>query len=180
MEAPYCCGGEHSLLLASANLVLSGPCPCYQRSSFLQGVVCGFSHSHAPLGRWGTAEAGLQLFLKGQEGSCCSSCGCPGTLSWSVLGSKLKVQSLLVQWVRRFVTAQSSWSAFVHFWFHTVFNSSAVMCFLGLLLLALVLSLRSISCYCWPSVLSMALSLGRGRPWLWPCRIHTCLLWLLP
>ena len=79
-----------------------------------------------PLGRWGTAEAGLQLFLKGQEGYCCSSCGCPGTLSWSVLGSKLKVQSLLVQWVRRFVTAQSSWSAFVHFWFHTVFNSSAV------------------------------------------------------
>ena len=39
---------------------------------------------------------------------------------------KLKVQSLLVQWVRRFVTAQSSWSAFVHFWFHSVFNSSPV------------------------------------------------------
>ena len=39
---------------------------------------------------------------------------------------KLKVQSLLVQWVRRFVTAQSSWSAFVHFWFHSVLNSSLV------------------------------------------------------
>ena len=61
--------------------------PCYQCSSFVQGVVCGFSHSHAPLGRWGTAEAGLQLFLEGQEGSCCASCGCPGTLSWWVLGS---------------------------------------------------------------------------------------------
>ena len=39
---------------------------------------------------------------------------------FSVVDVKLKVQSLLVQWVRRFVTAQSSWSAFVRFWFHSV------------------------------------------------------------
>lgn len=46
-----------------------------------------------------------------------------------VVDVKLKVQSLLVQWVRRLVTAQSSWSAFVHFWFYSVFNSSPVEVF---------------------------------------------------
>ena len=180
MEAPYCCGGEHSLLLASANLVLSGPCPCYQRSSFLQGVVCGFSHSHAPLGRWGTAEAGLQLFLKGQEGSCCSSCGCPGTLSWSVLGSKLKFSRYWCSGSDVLSQHNPAGLLLCISGFTLSLTPLRWMCFLGLLLLALVLSLHSISCYCWPSVLSMALSLGRGRPWLWPCRIHTCLLWLLP
>ena len=50
----------------------------------------------------------------------------PSVGGFSVVDVKLKVQSLLVQWVRRFVTAQSSWSAFVHFWFHSVFNSSPV------------------------------------------------------
>ena len=42
---------------------------------------------------------------------------------------KLKVQSLLVQWVRCFVTAQSSWSGFLVFWFHAVFNSSPLEVF---------------------------------------------------
>lgn len=42
---------------------------------------------------------------------------------------KLKVQSLLVQWVTRFVMAQSSWSGFLGFWFHSMFNSSLVEVF---------------------------------------------------
>ena len=45
------------------------------------------------------------------------------------LSIKLKVQSLSVEWVRRFVKAQSSWSVFVHFWFHTVLNSSPMEVF---------------------------------------------------
>ena len=53
----------------------------------------------------------------------------PSVGGFSVVDIKLKVQSLLVQWVRRLVTAQSSWSAFVHFWFHSVFNSSPVEVF---------------------------------------------------
>lgn len=53
----------------------------------------------------------------------------PSVGGFSVVDGKLKVQSLLVQWVRRFVTAQSSWSVFVHFWFFTVFNSSPVEVF---------------------------------------------------
>ena len=39
---------------------------------------------------------------------------------FSVVDVKLNLQLLLVQCVRRFVTVQSSWSAFVHFWFHSV------------------------------------------------------------
>ena len=57
------------------------------------------------------------------------SCPCDQCLSSVLVDVKLKVQSLLVQWVRRFVTAQSSWSVFVHFWFFTVFNSSPVEVF---------------------------------------------------
>ena len=53
----------------------------------------------------------------------------PSVGGFSVVDVKLKVQSLLVQWVRRFVMAQSSWSVFVHFWFFTVFNSSPVEVF---------------------------------------------------
>ena len=44
----------------------------------------------------------------------------------SVIDVKLKVQSLLVQWIRRFVMSQSSWSAFVCFWLHAIFNFSPV------------------------------------------------------
>ena len=53
----------------------------------------------------------------------------PSVSGFSVTDIKLKVQSLLVQWVRCLVTAQSSWSAFVHFWFHSVFNSSPMEVF---------------------------------------------------
>ena len=48
----------------------------------------------------------------------------PSVGGCSVVDVKLKVQSLLVQWVKRFVKAQSSWSVFLGFWFHSVFNSS--------------------------------------------------------
>ena len=48
----------------------------------------------------------------------------PSVGGCSVVDVKLKVQSLLVQWVKRFVRAQSSWSVFLGFWFHSVFNSS--------------------------------------------------------
>ena len=61
---------------------------------------------------------------------------------------KLKVQSLLVQWVRHFVMAQSSWSGFLGFWFHSVFNSSPVEVSLTPLPSVLAPCLRSIShCY---------------------------------
>ena len=53
----------------------------------------------------------------------------PSVGGFSVVDVKLKVQSLLVQWVRRLVPAQSSWSVFVRFWFYTVFNSSPVEVF---------------------------------------------------
>ena len=43
-----------------------------------------------------------------------------------VVDVKLKVQSMLVLWVKRYVTSSSSWSAFLSFWFHSVFNSSPV------------------------------------------------------
>ena len=53
----------------------------------------------------------------------------PSVGGCSVVDVKLKVQSLLVQWVRRFVMAQSSWSGFMGFWFHSVFNSSPTAVF---------------------------------------------------
>ena len=53
----------------------------------------------------------------------------PSVDGFSVVDVKLTIQSLLVQWIRRFVTAQSNWSAFVCFWFHSVFNSSPMEVF---------------------------------------------------
>ena len=46
--------------------------------------------------------------------------------SLSVVDVRLKVQSMLVLWVKRYVTSSSSWSAFLWFWFHSVFHSSPV------------------------------------------------------
>ena len=43
---------------------------------------------------------------------------------FSVVDIKLKVQSLLVQWVKRYVSSTSTWSGFLEFWFHSLFNSS--------------------------------------------------------
>lgn len=54
---------------------------------------------------------------------------------------ELKVQSLLVQWVRRFTLTSSCWSALLVFWFHSVFNSTPLRSFLLLLLSASVLYL---------------------------------------
>jgi len=48
----------------------------------------------------------------------------PSVGGCSVVDIKLKVQSLLAQWVRRFVSSVSSWSLFVHVWFFVIFNSS--------------------------------------------------------
>ena len=44
---------------------------------------------------------------------------------FSVVDVKLKVQSMLVLWAKRYVPS-SSWSVFLSFWFHSVFNSSPV------------------------------------------------------
>lgn len=74
-----------------AHFVFSGPCSCYQRSSFVPGMVCGLPHPHAPLGPGGTAEAGLQLFLEGEKGSDGSHCGCSGPLRRWILGGGCKV-----------------------------------------------------------------------------------------
>ena len=43
---------------------------------------------------------------------------------FSVVDVKLKVQSLLVQWVKRYVSSTSTWSLFLEFWFHSLYNSS--------------------------------------------------------
>ena len=53
----------------------------------------------------------------------------PSVGGFSVVDVKLKVQSLLVQWVRRFTLASSCWSALMVFWFHSVFNSTPVEVF---------------------------------------------------
>ena len=53
----------------------------------------------------------------------------PSVGGCSVVDVKFKVQSLLVQWVRRFARSQSSWSGFLGFWFHSVFNSSPLEVF---------------------------------------------------
>ena len=42
----------------------------------------------------------------------------PSVGGFSVVGVKLKVQSLLVQWVCRFLLASSSWSALLVFWIY--------------------------------------------------------------
>ena len=42
---------------------------------------------------------------------------------FSVVDVKLKVQSLLVQWVKRYVSSTSAWSVFCDFWFHSLYNS---------------------------------------------------------
>ena len=43
---------------------------------------------------------------------------------FSVVDVKLKVQSLLVQWVKRYVSSTSTWSVFLEFWFHSLYDSS--------------------------------------------------------
>ena len=53
----------------------------------------------------------------------------PSVGGFSVVDVKLKVQSLLVQWVRRFLLASSSWSALLVFWFFSIFNSTPVEVF---------------------------------------------------
>ena len=53
----------------------------------------------------------------------------PSLGGFSVVDVKLKVQSLLVQWVRRFTLVSSCWSALMVFWFHSVFNSTPVEVF---------------------------------------------------
>lgn len=69
---------------------------------------------------------------------------------------KLKVQSLLVQWVRRFTLTSSCWSALLVFWFHSVFNSTPLRSFLVLLLSVLLLCLLFTSLWFWPGVQLMA------------------------
>ena len=43
---------------------------------------------------------------------------------FSVVDVKLKVQSLLVEWVKRYVSSTSTWSLFLESWFHSLYNSS--------------------------------------------------------
>ena len=43
---------------------------------------------------------------------------------FSVVSVKLKVCSLVAQWVKRFATSPSSWSAFTAYWFSSRFNAS--------------------------------------------------------
>lgn len=84
--------------------------------------------------------------------------GCSGPLSRWILGGGCKVKgSVFVGSVGKTVCHASG--------FTLSLTPLQWRCFLGPLFLAPVLSLRFISRYCWPGVLSMVLSLGRERPW---------------
>ena len=50
----------------------------------------------------------------------------PDQGGFSVVDVQLKVSSLLVQWVRRFVSSYANWSHFLTFWFFSVFNCSVL------------------------------------------------------
>ena len=50
----------------------------------------------------------------------------PGQGGFSVVDVQQKVSSLLVQWVRRFISSYANWSHFLTFWFFSVFNCSAL------------------------------------------------------
>ena len=89
----------------------------------------------------------------------------PSVGGFSVVDVKLKVQSLLVQWVRRFTLASSCWSALMVFWFHSVFNSTPVEVFLVLLLSAPVLCLLFTSLCFWPGVQLAAPSRTHDLRW---------------
>ena len=47
----------------------------------------------------------------------------PSVGGFSVVDVKLKVQALLVQWVKRYVLSTSTWSLFLEFWFFSLYNS---------------------------------------------------------
>ena len=50
----------------------------------------------------------------------------PSLGGFSVVDVKFKVWSLLVQWIRRFASSPSFWTAFLHFWFRTAFNEPVI------------------------------------------------------
>ena len=50
----------------------------------------------------------------------------PDQGGFSVVDVQQKVSSLLVQWVRRFVSSYANWSHFLTFWFFSVFNCSVL------------------------------------------------------
>ena len=45
---------------------------------------------------------------------------------FSVVSVKFKVWSLVAQWIKRFATSPSSWSALMTYWFHSHFNATPV------------------------------------------------------
>ena len=88
------------------------------------GVVCGFSCPHAP---WVHGELIRLVFKffwidKRDLASQSDVVQAPPVGVFSMVDVKLNVQSLLVQWVKRFVLTSSSWSALMIFWFHSVFD----------------------------------------------------------
>ena len=50
----------------------------------------------------------------------------PDQGGFSVVDVQRKVSSLLVQWVRRFLSSLANWSHFLTFWFFSVFNCSVL------------------------------------------------------
>ena len=48
---------------------------------------------------------------------------------FSVVSVKFKVWSLVAQWIKRFASSPSSWSALMTYWFHSLFNASPVQVF---------------------------------------------------
>ena len=45
---------------------------------------------------------------------------------FEVVDVKLKVWSLVVQWIRRFSSSRSAWSSFMSYWFHSLFDASCL------------------------------------------------------
>lgn len=73
----------------------------------------------------------FNFFWKGRRELVSRSCVVqhPQLGGFSVINVKLKVWSLVVQWIRRFVCSPASWSIFMSFWFHSCLKLSPLQVF---------------------------------------------------
>ena len=120
-----------------------------------------------PPGSWRIGAACFGLFWKVRKDLVARAVvvQAPSVGGFSVADVKLKVQSLLVQWVRRFNLTSSCWSALLVFWFHSVFNSTPLRSFNVFLLSAPPLYLLFTSLCFWPGVQLTIPSHALGLHW---------------
>ena len=119
-----------------------------------------------PWVKWRIGAARFGLFWKGKKDLVARAVVVQAPLvGFFVADVKLKVQSLLVQWVRRFTLTSSCWSALLVLWFYSVFNSTPLRSFLVLLLSAPLLYLLFTSLCFWPGVQLTVPSRVLGLRW---------------